>query len=217
MRARRTRGAYQPGAGPSPLRQATFLPPGGYRPADQPDDGPERDDYEQGDGDVERDRDVGLEKPDTDHDGVGHQAGIELRREAPHVGFGVVPPDEVFRDRVVPKDADEMAKMPSLNASIREVRRLSTRRRSAGPGSLIQAASHGGPGAAAAVTARTAYLLDLPGEGLPHQPGVLVLLMRAAEIADGERNVVQARPLPAPVCSEAQARRVSGGAMAVRP
>jgi hypothetical protein len=107
VRARRTRGAYQPGAGPSPLRQATFLPPGGYRPADQPDDGPERDDHEQGDGEVERDRDVGLEKPDTDHDGVGHQAGIELRRKAPHVGFGVVPPDEVFRDRVVPKDADK--------------------------------------------------------------------------------------------------------------
>src|SRR6266516_528423 len=42
-------------------------------------------------------------------------------------------------------------------------------------------------------------LLDLPGEGLPHQPGVLVLLMRAAENADGERK--KCRPGASPACS----------------
>jgi hypothetical protein len=31
VRGRRTRGAYQPGANPRPLRKATVRPPGGYR------------------------------------------------------------------------------------------------------------------------------------------------------------------------------------------
>src|SRR5262245_45016420 len=57
-----------------------------------------------------------------------------------------------------------IAKMPSLNASILEVRRLSTRRRSAGPGSLIRAASHSrpepaGPGARRRRSTETAQVL----------------------------------------------------------
>src|SRR5215831_16525416 len=67
-----------------------------------------------------------------------------------------------------------MAKMPSLSASILEVRRLSTRRRSS----------------------------DLPhflGEARPGQLGVLVLFMRVAEVADEKRDVVQAPAQPVEV------------------
>src|SRR5436190_4074927 len=67
-----------------------------------PEDGPEGDNHEQRDDQIEHHRDLGPQQPDADRDGIGRQAGVELGADGPHVIFGVVPPDQMFGHRVVP-------------------------------------------------------------------------------------------------------------------
>src|SRR6185369_7832140 len=122
VRVRRTWGAYhRAGSTPvphTPRRQNESAPHRPGRPAsvpagavtppagpDLPENGPERDDHEQGGDQVEHDRGIGPQQPEADRDGVGRQAGVELGGEGPHIAFPVAPPDQMLRERVVPEDA----------------------------------------------------------------------------------------------------------------